>query len=233
MALECIKNCCKVFLVKEKEPAPQIITVRPFPTPPEANVKKSVLGVSEDYLLSKLPPDGKEIPFVLPSYKSSYIQPQETQYSSYQAGLQGSARATYADRKAELSSAAQFTYDPTSPFNPGHVISYISPRTVRRPPLRAFEQSVKQRLSASMLDLSSPHGHIQRYDSVNSVPSSASSIQDSYGSSRSIESSTVSSDERERDLGKVCVRVSYQEVVEQVWITLVQVGLQLSAEEAL
>lgn len=66
-----------------------VITVRPFPTPPEANVKKSVLGVSEDYLLSKLPPDGKEIPFVLPSYKSSYIQPQETQYSSYQAGLQG------------------------------------------------------------------------------------------------------------------------------------------------
>lgn len=48
----------------------------------------------------------------------------------------GSARATYADRKAELSSAAQFAYDPISPFNPAHVISYVSPRTVRRPLMR-------------------------------------------------------------------------------------------------
>ncbi|KAF7710801.1 tandem C2 domains nuclear protein [Silurus meridionalis] len=227
MAMECIKNCCKIFLVREKEPEPQIITVRPFASLPEAEVKKTTFGVSEDYLLSKLPPDGKEIPFVLPSYRSSYVQPQGMQYSSYQAGLQGSARATYAERKVELSSAGQFTYDPTSPFNPSHVISYVSPRAVRRPPLKggqasAFEQSVKQKLSASMLDLSSPHSHIQRYDSVNSVPSSTSSIRDSFGSNRSIESSTVSSDERERDLGKVCVRLSYQEAVEQVWITLVQ-----------
>ncbi|MCI4376869.1 hypothetical protein PGIGA_G00193430 [Pangasianodon gigas] len=227
MAMECIKNCCKIFLLKEKEPEPQIITVRPFASVPEAKVQKSALGVSEDYLLSKLPPDGKEIPFVLPSFRSSYIQPQGMQYSSYQAGLHGSARATYAERKAELSSAGQFTYDPTYPFNPGHVISYISPRTMRRPLLRgghtsAFDQGVQQRLSTSMLDLSGPHGHIQRYDSVTSVPSSTSSIRDSFGSSRSIESSTVSSDDRERDLGKVCVRVSYQEAVEQVWITLVQ-----------
>ncbi|TSV02064.1 Tandem C2 domains nuclear protein [Bagarius yarrelli] len=135
------------------------------------------MGVSEDYLLSKLPPDGKEIPFVLPSFRSSYIQPQEMQYSSYQTGLHGSARATFADRKAELSSAGQFTYDPTSPFNPGHVISYVSPKCMRRPFVKG--------------------GHVS-------------------------ESITVSSDERDRDLGKVCVRVSYQEAVEQVWITLVQ-----------
>lgn len=37
------------------------------------------------------------------------------------------------------------------------------------------------------------------------------------------DSITLSGDERE--LGKVCVRVSYQEAVEQVWITLVQVRL--------
>ncbi|XP_047010407.1 tandem C2 domains nuclear protein isoform X1 [Ictalurus punctatus] len=227
MAMECIKNCCRSFLVEEKEPEPQIITVRPFASLQEAEVRKSTFGVSEDYLLSKLPPDGKEIPFVLPSFRSSYVQPQGMQYSSYQPGLQGSARATYAERKAELSTVGQIAYDPTSPINLGHVISYVSPRTVRRPMLRvghasAFDQSVKQRLSASMLDLSSPHGHIQRYDSVNSVQSSTSSFRDSFGSSRSIESSTVSSDDRERDLGKVCVRLSYQEAVEQVWITLVQ-----------
>ncbi|MCJ8731029.1 hypothetical protein PDJAM_G00191420 [Pangasius djambal] len=191
MAMECIKNCCKIFLLKEKEPEPQVITVRPFASLPEAKVQKSALGVSEDYLLSKLPPDGKEIPFVLPSFRSSYIQPQGMQYSSYQAGLHGSARATYAERKAELSSAGQFTPDPAYPFNPGHVISYVSPRTVRRPLLRgghvsAFDQGLQQRLSTSMLDLSSPHGHIQRYDSVTSVLSSTSSIRDSFGSSRSI-----------------------------------------------
>lgn len=37
------------------------------------------------------------------------------------------------------------------------------------------------------------------------------------------DSITLSGDERE--LGKVCVRVSYQEAAEQVWITLVQVRL--------
>lgn len=48
----------------------------------ESNVKKSV-GVSEDYLLSKLPPDGREIPFVLPTFKPSYIQPRRAQYAGY------------------------------------------------------------------------------------------------------------------------------------------------------
>lgn len=37
------------------------------------------------------------------------------------------------------------------------------------------------------------------------------------------DSITLSGDERE--LGKVCVRLSYQEALEQVWITLVQVRL--------
>lgn len=53
----------------------------------------------------------------------------------------GSARATYAERKAELASAGQFAYDPTSPGNPSHVISYVSPRTVRRPLLRGGHAS--------------------------------------------------------------------------------------------
>ncbi|CAB1335665.1 unnamed protein product, partial [Coregonus sp. 'balchen'] len=82
-------------------------------------------------------------------------------------------------------------------------------------------------LSKSMFDLSnsSPHGHIQRYDSVSSVQSSSasSSQRDSLENSRSLESITLSGDEREqRELGKVCVRLSYQEALEQVWITLLQ-----------
>lgn len=39
------------------------------------------------------------------------------------------------------------------------------------------------------------------------------------------ESITLSGDERE--LGKVCVRLNYQEALEQVWITLVQVRLHV------
>ncbi|XP_007247671.3 tandem C2 domains nuclear protein [Astyanax mexicanus] len=226
MAAECIKQCCSFFLKeKEKEPEPQIIKA-PLP---EKEVKenewKKTVGVSEDYLLSKLPPDGREVPFVLPSIRQSYIQPRGPPYPSYQS----SAWTTYAERKAELAAAAgQFVYDPNVPVLPGHVISFVSPRSARRPFIRgnpggqgsAWEQSGRQKLSASMLDLSSPLAHMQRYDSVSSVPSSTSSVRDSFGSSRSLESITLSGDERE--LGKVCVLLSYKEPVEQVWITLVQ-----------
>ncbi|KAL7876877.1 hypothetical protein SRHO_G00035200 [Serrasalmus rhombeus] len=225
MATECIKNCCRFFVTKEKEPDPQIIKAPvPGKAVKESGWKKNV-GVSEDYLLSKLPPDGKEVPFVLPSFRPSYIQPRGAPYPNYQ----GSAWATYVDRKAELAAAGQIVYDPNVPVLPGHVISFVSPGSVRRPILRgnlgggvsAWDQNGKQRLSASMLDLSSPHSHMQRFDSVSSVQSSTSSIQDSFGSSRSLgKSITLSGDERE--LGKVCVLLSYQEAVEQVWITVVQ-----------
>lgn len=47
---------------------------------------------------------------------------------------------------------------------------------------------------------------------------------------RDLDSITLSGDERE--LGKVCVRVSYQEAVEQVWITLVQVRLPAATQRA-
>jgi len=38
-----------------------------------------------------------------------------------------------------------------------------------------------------------------------------------------IESITLSGDERDRELGKVCVHLKYEEAVEQVWITVVKV----------
>ncbi|KAL7380592.1 hypothetical protein ABVT39_020383 [Epinephelus coioides] len=58
----------------------------------------------------------------------------------------------------------------------------------------------------------------RRFDSVSSVLSSTSSRIGSIESS--LDSITLSGDERE--LGKVCVRLSYQEALEQVWITVVQ-----------
>lgn len=41
-----------------------------------------------------------------------------------------------------------------------------------------------------------------------------------------IESITLSGDERDREPGKVCVHLKYEEAVEQVWITLVKVWFQ-------
>ncbi|XP_066536108.1 tandem C2 domains nuclear protein [Hoplias malabaricus] len=223
MATECIKNCCKFFVTKEKEPEPQIIKAA-VPGAAQENEWKKNVGVSEDYLLSKLPPDGKEVPFILPSFRPSYIQPRGAPYPGYQS----TAWTTYAERKAELAASGQIVYNPNVPISPGNMINFVSPGSVRRQVLRgrlsgpspAWDQGGKQRLSTSMLDLSSPRCLIQRYDSVSSVQSSTSSVRDSFGSSRSLESITLSGDERE--LGKVCVQLSYQEAVEQVWITLVQ-----------
>ncbi|TWW72580.1 Tandem C2 domains nuclear protein [Takifugu flavidus] len=68
---------------------------------------------------------------------------------------------------------------------------------------------------------------LQHGESASSVLSSASSANGS-----SLDSISLSGDERE--LGKVCVRVSYQEAPEQVWITLVQcceLNLPLEAAE--
>lgn len=50
-----------------------------------------------------------------------------------------------------------------------------------------------------------------------------------YGFPNITDSITLSGDERE--LGKVCVRLNYQEALEQVWITLVQVRLHIEQRE--
>lgn len=221
--MECLKNCCKNFMKKkEKEQETQVITLKMPPNKPDEGRR----GVTEDYLLSKLPPDGREVPFVLPTFKASYIQPRGSRFPNLQSGLQSSARCTYADRKAELVGSSPFSYSPESSLHRGHMAEYISPGSTRRDTLKNRNQSPKgwtlrpgeQRLSSSMFDLSSPQSHIQRFGSVSSVPSSTSSMKDSVESS--LESITLSGDER--DLGKVCVQLSYQEALEQVWITLVQ-----------
>ncbi|XP_010749727.3 tandem C2 domains nuclear protein [Larimichthys crocea] len=233
MAMECLKDCCKNFMKKkEKETETQVIKLKMPPnkaitSKQEPDEGRS--GVREDYLLSKLPPDGREVPFVLPTFKASYIQPRGSRFPSLQAGPQSSARCTYAERKAELVGTSQFTYSPESSFHQGQVFEFISPGSSRRNTLKnknssprspgwTLKQGGEERLSSSMFDLSSSPNHMQRFDSESSVLSSTSSAIGSIESS--LDSITLSGDEREH--GKVCVRVSYQEALEQVWITLVQ-----------
>ncbi|XP_062325307.1 tandem C2 domains nuclear protein [Osmerus eperlanus] len=218
MALECIKNCCKSFLGKEKET--QEITVRMPPARASAAGgpygPRTGVGVSEDYLLSKLPPDGKDVPFVLPTFKPSYVQPRGSRHPN--EGLEGTARTTYAERKAELSASSHIVYNPDFP---GAGRRGTARDQTSIPHASGWDlKNGRQRLSSSMFDLTNSPGQMQRGDSVSSVQSSTSSMKDSTESSRSLESVSLSGEERE--LGKVCVRVSYQEALEQVWITLVQ-----------
>ncbi|XP_063355437.1 tandem C2 domains nuclear protein [Pelmatolapia mariae] len=213
--MECIKNCCKNFMKKnEQERETQVIALKMPPNTAAAPGQ----NVSEDYLLSKMPPDGREVPFVVPTY----VQPS---YPNLQAEPQSSARCTYAARKAELVSTTPFIYYPESFFHQGHMAEHISPGSSRRDTMkkRSFgpqspgwnmKLGGQERLSSSMFDLSNPQGHMQRFESLSSASSKMSSM------TSSLESVTLSGDERE--LGKVCVRLNYQEALEQVWITLVQ-----------
>ncbi|XP_075304353.1 tandem C2 domains nuclear protein isoform X2 [Odontesthes bonariensis] len=231
--MECLKNCCKNFMKKkENEQETQVITLK-MPSKDEAALRdkpgEGRMGGKEDYFLSKLPPDGREVPFVLPTFKPSYIQPRGSNFSNLQPGPQSSARSTYAERKAELLGTSQFVYCQESSFHQSRMSTYISPGLTRRDTQKNRKSSTQssgctlkpegqQRLSSSMCDLNSPQNHMQRYDSTSSTFSSASSTMDSMDSS--MESIALFGDEHE--LGKVCVRLNYNEALEQVWITLVQ-----------
>lgn len=50
---------------------------------------KPQVGCTEDYLLSKLPSDGKQVPFVVPKFKLSYIQPTTQGTPSHLEELEG------------------------------------------------------------------------------------------------------------------------------------------------
>ncbi|XP_034531452.1 tandem C2 domains nuclear protein [Notolabrus celidotus] len=230
--MECLKDCCKSFM-KQQEQETQVITLRMPPNKEEVSEwepEEGKMGVSEDYLLSKLPPDGREVPFVLPTFKASYVQPRGSRYPNLQPGPQSSARCTYAERKAELLGSSFLTHSPESSLHRGQMVEYLSPGSTRRDTLKNRSSSPispvwnlrpgsDQRLSSSMLDLSCSQTHIQHFDSLTSVHSSSPSPK--FGSiESSLDSITLSGDER--DLGKVCVQLSYHETLEQVWITLVQ-----------
>ncbi|KAM9707746.1 tandem C2 domains nuclear protein isoform 2-T3 [Menidia menidia] len=227
--MECIKNCCKNFM--RKKDSEQEIQVIRMKMPPEAEATfrdKPVergRGDKEDYITSKLPPDGREVPFVLPTFKPSYVQPNVDNFTNLKPGPQGSARSTYAERKAELQGTPHFGYCQESTFHQRLTSANVSPSSTHHYKSRNSSSGSTganlklgrhQRLSSSMLDL--PHNHAQGYDSMSSTFSSVSSRLNSIESS--LDSITLSGDEQ--DLGKVCVRLNYKEALEQVWITLVQ-----------
>ncbi|XP_003260935.1 tandem C2 domains nuclear protein isoform X2 [Nomascus leucogenys] len=246
MATEFIKSCCRGCFYGETEkhnfsverdfkatvPDSQNATIS---VPPLTSVSiKPQVGCTEDYLLSKLPSDGKEVPFVVPKFKLSYIQPRTQETPSHLEELEGSARASFGDRKVELSSSSQHgpSYDV---YNPFYMYQHISPDLSRRfPPcsevtrlygsvcdLRTNKLPGSPGLSKSMFDLtSSSQRFIQRHDSLSSVPSSSSSRKNSQGSNRSLDTITLSGDER--DFGRLNVKLFYNSSVEQIWITVLQ-----------
>ncbi|KAM8833014.1 tandem C2 domains nuclear protein [Synchiropus picturatus] len=226
-AMECLKNCCKNLMRRrQKECETQVINLKVPPITAAVTSGERRRRPSDDYLLSKLPPDGRDVPFVLPTFRASYIQPSGARFPSLQSGPQSSARSTYAERKAELAGADRFTFNPESCLHPGQLTDYVSPGSARRNTLKIQHlrgpgltlTDGHQRLCSSMFDLSSPQSDMKRFSSTSSVFSGVSSTKGSVESS--LDSITLSGDEQ--DLGKVCVRLSYQEAVEQVWITLVQ-----------
>ncbi|XP_025775791.1 tandem C2 domains nuclear protein isoform X2 [Puma concolor] len=246
MATEFLKSCCRGCFYGETENH-NFSTERDFKAavsecqnttvcvPPLTSVSvKPQVGCTEDYLLSKLPSDGKEVPFVVPKFKLSYIQPRVQGTPSHLEELEGSARASFGDRKVELSSSSQHgaSYDV---YNPCYRYQHISPDLIRRLPprseaarlygsvcdLRTSKLPSSPGLSKSMFDLtSSSQRFIQRHDSLSSVPSSSSSRKNSQGSNRSLDTITLSGDER--DFGRLNVKVFYNSSVEQIWITVLQ-----------
>ncbi|KFO18278.1 Tandem C2 domains nuclear protein [Fukomys damarensis] len=247
MAAEFIKSCCrgcfysetethKLSMEKDLKAAISNTQNTTVFIPPLTSVSvKSQVGCSEDYLLSKLPSDGKEVPFMVPKFRLSYIQPRTQGTPSHLEELEGSARASFGDRKTELSSLSQHgpSYDV---YNPFYMYQHFSPDLSRKrfPPhseatrlygsvcdLRASKLPGSPGLSKSMFDLtSSSQRFIQRHDSWSSVPSSSSSRKNSQGSNRSLDTITLSGDER--DFGRLNVKLFYNSSVEQIWITVLQ-----------
>ncbi|NXY01483.1 TAC2N protein, partial [Pteruthius melanotis] len=139
MATECIKTCCKwcfcmdketVSMVQESEAVaaskPTIVEKPPLSS---VSVKRQV-GCSEDYLLSKLPLDGQEVPFVVPPFKLAYVQPKNLPSVPHAGGIKESARASFGERKAELHGVYQWPrYDVYNPFYLEH---RVSPDLIRR-----------------------------------------------------------------------------------------------------
>uniref|UniRef100_A0A7M4EML9 Tandem C2 domains, nuclear n=1 Tax=Crocodylus porosus TaxID=8502 RepID=A0A7M4EML9_CROPO len=216
MAKEFIKNCCKRCFYMEKEKndfsmekeSEAATTSRPsiVEKPPLSSVSvKRQVGCSEDYLLSKMPSDGREVPFVVPPFKLAYIQPKSLGSSSHIGGIEGYARASFGDRKAELSSMYQqgAHYEV---YNPFYMQQHTSPDPTRRFP----EKSDNGRLYGSVCDL--------RSSTVPGSPDLSNSMFDLTTSKAEYCHNTLSGDER--DFGRLNIKLCYVTAVEQIWITI-------------
>lgn len=245
MAAEFIKSCCRGCFYGETEKH-KFSVEKEFKasasnsqntigiTQLTSVLAKPQVGCNEDYLLSKLPCDGKEVQFVVPRFKLSYIQPRTQGTPSHLDELEGSARASFGDQKTELCSS--FYHGPIyDVYNPCYMYQHFSPDLSRHflphcetktlygsvCDLRTSKVPGSPGLSKSMLDLTtSSQRFIQRHDSFSSVPSSSSSRKNSQGSNRSLDTITLSGDER--DLGRLNVKLFYNSSAEQIWITILQ-----------
>ncbi|OWK55189.1 Tandem C2 domains nuclear protein [Lonchura striata] len=160
MATECIKTCCKLCFCMDKEKNDLLFKINAHvyclscslflavsmvqeseavaaskPTiveqPPLSSVSvKRQVGCSEDYLLSKLPLDGQEVPFVVPPFKLAYVQPKNLPSISHAGGIKESARASFGERKAELHGVYQ--WPGCDVYNPFYLEHRVSPDLVRR-----------------------------------------------------------------------------------------------------
>ncbi|NWS09046.1 TAC2N protein, partial [Motacilla alba] len=141
MATEYIKTCCKLCFCMDKEKndfsmvqeseavAASKPTIVEQPPLSSVSVKRQV-GCSEDYLLSKLPLDGQEVPFVVPPFKLAYVQPKNLPSISRAGGIKESARASFGERKAELH--AVYQWPACDVYNPFYLEHRVSPDLIRR-----------------------------------------------------------------------------------------------------
>ncbi|XP_059818243.1 tandem C2 domains nuclear protein isoform X2 [Hypanus sabinus] len=77
ISTEFLKDCCKEAMKEKKkgatkEKTPETATQS---SKLETNMGFKKIGFTEDFLLAKLPPNGKEVPFVVPNLRTTYIQP--------------------------------------------------------------------------------------------------------------------------------------------------------------
>uniref|UniRef100_A0A3B5QMI9 Tandem C2 domains, nuclear n=1 Tax=Xiphophorus maculatus TaxID=8083 RepID=A0A3B5QMI9_XIPMA len=147
-------------VIKIKAPPKEIMVTGELPE------ERTRMEKAEDYLISKQPPGGREVPFVVPTFKPTYVQPQSRQFSTLQPGLHSTYRPICISQQSYLESYCVIREDHTITLFVAFLDFFI------------------------FLFFSFP------------------------------ESIALSGDEQEP--GKVCVRVRYQQDVEQVWITLVQ-----------
>ncbi|XP_078090443.1 tandem C2 domains nuclear protein [Mustelus asterias] len=226
-----LKDCCKKTFsnAKEKDDSKTKIHREPASqdSQPESSSGRKKIRFTEDILLSKLPPDGREVPFVVPNLKSTYVQPSFHWY--YEDTMPGYSRAHYSERKMELSNARQQMQDIDEVYNPNYMLQHIAPGPGRlvipqgKPgspsesvwDLRSPRLSIAQSLSGSTVDLTNPLS-IHRFSSASSINSTVSSLMDSLGSSRNLDSIID-------DFGKLNLKLSYRPDVEQIWIKVLQI----------